>query len=131
MRSGYVQLKFGGMKAISEQFYGSRNTFGPVAVVHRTVPSPEHRTAESGIYLLTAIDFILNDVPCIFFLENIKHLRLLLSSSRLKNSDLVYRYTENILTYCDTFNYIDIIYVHMHKKDKGRFYLPPTMFPTT
>ena len=42
-------------------------------------PLPEHRTAESGIYLLTAIDFILNDAPCIFFLENIKLLRLLLS----------------------------------------------------
>jgi hypothetical protein len=38
---------------------------------------PVTTDADSAIYVLTAIDFICNDVPCIFFVNNIPHLRVL------------------------------------------------------
>lgn len=40
---------------------------------------PAERLNDSGVYVLAAIDFISNDVPCIFFLDNIRHFRDLLA----------------------------------------------------
>ena len=33
--------------------------------------------------------------------------------------------TYDILPYCNTYNYIDIIYVHMHKKELTTFLFAP------
>ena len=40
---------------------------------------PITNACDSAIYVLTAIDYISNDVPCIFFNYNIPHLRILLA----------------------------------------------------
>jgi len=40
---------------------------------------PITNACDSGIYVLTAIDYISNDVPCIFFVDSISHLRNLLA----------------------------------------------------
>ena len=46
-------------------------------------PLPHHKLYDSGVYALTAIDFISNDVPVIFFLENMNLLRTLLGHQLL------------------------------------------------
>ena len=40
---------------------------------------PVTSDCDSGVYVLTAIDYICNDVPCIFIVNNIPHLRILLA----------------------------------------------------
>lgn len=79
-RCAYYLLLELGLCEIGEAWTDTINTFPKYVegVQYFEVLSAAHLN-DSGVYVLSAIDFISNDVPCIFFRENMKHLRSLLA----------------------------------------------------